>query len=181
MIRIPGYFITWITFPGVIVHEFAHALFCRLFGVKIYGIVYFRLTTSSKELAGYVAHERTDKAWKQVLISIGPLFVNTIIGAVIAAPAAIPVLRFQGGDALDYFLIWLGVSICMHSFPSILDAKAIWNRLRSGNCPILTRVIGTPIVGLMYVGALGSMMCLDLLYGAAVAGFLPNLLVQILA
>jgi len=32
---IPGFIITWLTFPGVIIHEFAHKFFCSLTGTKV--------------------------------------------------------------------------------------------------------------------------------------------------
>ena len=61
-----------------------------------------------------------------MLISVGPFLVNTVIGAIVSFPAAIPVIKFGAGDLLDYFLIWLGVSIAMHAIPSTGDAKSMW-------------------------------------------------------
>ena len=178
---IPGFIITWITFPGVIVHELAHALFCRLFGLKIYEVKYFIFSTGFGKPAGYVMHERSKKPWQDMVVGIGPFFVNTIMGAVIAAPAAIPVLQFHGGDALDYFLIWLGVSIAMHAFPSTGDAAGIWHAVKSPETPLWSKILGAPLVGLIYIGALGSMFWLDALYGIGVAGLLPRLIVKLFA
>ncbi|AIE84204.1 metalloprotease family protein [Fimbriimonas ginsengisoli] len=178
---IPGFIITWLTFPGVIVHELAHALFCRLFGLDIYAVQYFQFSTGFGQPAGYVIHRRAKHAWQDTLVGIGPFFVNTILGAVIAAPAAIPVLKFHGGDVLDWLLMWLGVSIAMHSFPSTGDAASIWSSVTDKETPIWTKALGIPIVGVIYLGALASIFWLDLLYGVAVAGFLPGLLVNLLA
>lgn len=177
---IPGFLITWVTFPGVIVHELAHAIFCRLFGLAIYEVSYFRFTTGFGQPAGYVVHQRAEKPWQDLMVSIGPFFVNTIVGAVIAMPAAIP-FRLGGADVLDLFLMWLGVSVAMHSFPSTGDAKSAWGSLSRKETPIFTKIIGYPVIGLIYVGALGSMFWLDALYGIAVAGFLPNIIVKLLA
>lgn len=178
---IPGFLITWLTFPGVIVHELAHAIFCRWFGMDVYEVKYFQFTTGFGRPAGYVMHARSKHPWQDLMVSIGPFFVNTILGAVIAAPAAIPVLKFQSGDLLDLFLMWLGVSIAMHAFPSTGDAKSAWGSLSSPETPGWTKVIGYPVVGLIYVGALASMFWLDLLYGIFVAGVIPNLIVKVLA
>jgi len=115
------------------------------------------------------------------VVAIGPLVVNTILGAIIAAPAAIPALHFESVDVVNGFLLWLGVSIAMHSFPSTGDAASIWRTISSKGTPLWTKVIGMPLIGLIYVGALGSMLWLDLLYGLAVAGLLPNLLIKWLA
>jgi hypothetical protein len=34
-----------------------------------------------------------------------------VIGAIVSFPAALPVIKFGAGDLLDFFLIWLGVSV----------------------------------------------------------------------
>ena len=177
---IPGFLITWVTFPGVIVHELAHAIFCRLFGLEVYEVVYFRFSTGFGQPAGYVVHQRATKPWQDLMVSIGPFFVNTLVGAVIALPAAIP-YKLGNADFLDLFLMWLGVSIAMHSFPSTGDASSAWGSLNRQTTPIFTKIVGFPIIGLIYLGALGSMFWLDLFYGIAVAGFLPNVIVKALA
>jgi hypothetical protein len=46
---------------------------------------------------------------------------------------------------------------------------------------LTTRLIATPIVGLIGLGALGSFFWLDLFYGVAVAMLLPRLLIALLA
>ena len=51
---IPGFLISLVTFPGVIVHELAHVVFCRLTKTPILSVCYFRLGNP----AGYVIHER---------------------------------------------------------------------------------------------------------------------------
>jgi hypothetical protein len=178
---IPGFLITLITFPGVIVHELAHAIFCRLFGLKIYEVCFFQVSFGRGQPAGYVVHEPAPHWWQNLLVSIGPFFVNTIIGSVIAAPAVIPVLQFHSGDLLDYALIWLGVSITMHSFPSTGDAASIYSMLKRPGVPTVAKIVGFPVIGFIYLGALGSFFWLDLLYGIAVAGFLPKLIIAILA
>ena len=178
---IPGFIITWITFPGVIVHELAHLLMCRLFGLDVYEVKYFQFTTGFGTPSGYVVHQRADRAWKDILVSVGPFLVNTILGAVISAPGALAVFRLRGGDVLDYFLLWLGVSIGMHAFPSTGDAKSIWSSITSPDTSIWTKLIGFPIVGLIYLGALGSMIWLDFFYGVAVANLIPLIVVTLLS
>jgi hypothetical protein len=173
---IPGQFISAITFPGVIVHELAHQLFCRLYKIPVFEVVYYRFGNP----AGYVMHERVNNKWQGMMISVGPFFINTIIGALIALPAALPVFRFQTAGLLDYFLIYLGVSIAMHAFPSTGDANSIWESLKEENTPVLAKIIGYPVVGLIYLGSLGSFFWLDLLYGVAIAIGLPNLIIRLL-
>ncbi|MBS1700752.1 MAG: DUF3267 domain-containing protein [Armatimonadetes bacterium] len=170
---IPGFLISWLTFPGVIVHELAHAIFCRLYGVAIYEVKFFRFAVGLRQPVGYVIHEGAKKASQNLMISIGPFFVNTIIGGIIGAPAAIPVFKLGSFDPLDLLLIWLGVSIAMHAFPSTGDAASIRRALKHPDTPTATKIWATPIMGLIYLGALGSMFWLDALYGVAVVGLIP--------
>lgn len=174
---IPGFIISILTFPGVIVHELAHQLFCRLSRVAVLDVCYFRFQNPN----GYVVHEIPKKASQNLLIGIGPFIFNSIVGALIAAPSAIPVIRFESADFLDFVLIWLGVSIAMHSFPSTGDAKSIWSSVKHEETPFWVKIIATPIVGIIYLCAFGSIIWLDLLYGVGVAMLIPNLIIWALA
>ena len=173
---IPGFVISLVTFPGVIVHELAHQLFCYYFNVPVLKVVYFQMGNP----AGYVMHEPVKNKAQGILISVGPFIVNTVIGALISLPAALPVFTYHTAGPLDYVLIYLGVSIAMHAFPSTGDARVIWHSIREENTPAWVRVIGYPVIGLIYLGSLGSFFWLDLLYGVGVALGLPNLLVYLL-
>lgn len=177
MFFIPGIAITMLTFPGVVVHELAHQLFCRLYKVPVFQVVYFQM----KNPAGFVLHETPLNKWHSVMISVGPFLVNTIIGALIALPAALPVFKFDNGSALDYLLIYLGVSIAMHAFPSTGDANAILETMKEEGTARWIKIAGYPIVGLIYLGSLASFFWLDLIYGMAVAVGLPNFIVWLLS
>ena len=172
---IPGFLITLITFPGVIVHELAHQLFCRWFKVPVFEVVYFRTGNP----AGYVLHEKPQNKWHSVMISIGPFFVNSIIGGLIALPAALPVYTFENANILHYVLIYLGVSIAMHAFPSTGDAKSILLTLKDPDTSLLTKIVAYPLIGLIYVGSIGSFIWLDLAYGIGIAVGLPKLIISL--
>jgi hypothetical protein len=173
MFFIPGQFIALVTFPGVIVHEAAHQLFCRFFRVAVYDVCYFRVGNP----AGYVVHEQSAVPSHQIWIALGPFLLNTLLGALIAAPAAIPVMRFDAGGSLDCLLIWLGVSIAMHAFPSTADGETIMDTLETRETSRLTKLIGVPAIAAICLATLGSYVWLDLLYGLAVAMLLPELAV----
>ncbi len=175
MYFIPGFLISIVTFPGVMVHEVAHQLFCRILRVAVLDVCYFRFGNP----AGYVIHEIPKKSFQHLLIGIGPFFINSILGAIIALPSAIPVVKLGTGSFIDYFLIWLGISIAMHSFPSTGDAKSIWTTVRSPKTPLLTRLIAVPVVGIIYLFAMGSFFWLDLIYGIAVVTLLPNIFIAL--
>lgn len=180
MFFIPGVIISVITFPGVMVHELAHQLFCRLFGLAVFEVKYFGVENP----AGYVIHEPPKSILQNVVISTGPFLVNTLIGSLIACPAAISLLKFKSSSQgpmilIEYVLLWLGVSVAMHAFPSTGDAKSIWEELKRKETPIFYKIIITPIVGIIYLGAAGSMFWLDIIYGIAVAALIPNILIRI--
>ena len=111
------------------------------------------------------------------MISIGPFIINTVLGFIIAFPAALQ-YKFNAATPLDYVLLYLGVSIAMHSFPSTGDAQSLWGQVSSDETPMLTKILVAPIVGIIYLGALGSFFWLDAIYGVAVAVGLPWLIVR---
>jgi len=175
MFLIPSPLIALATFPGVIVHELAHQLFCRWFRVPILEVCYFRVGNP----AGFVMHEPPRNSYHSLFISIGPFLINTMLGALIAFPAALPVIKFGEGDLLDYLLIWLGVSIAMHAIPSTGDAKSLWQSVKGPGVSSGVRFTVAPVVAIIYLAALGRFFWLDLIYGIAVAVGLPTLLVAI--
>lgn len=173
---IPGQLVALFTFPGVIVHEIAHQLFCRWFRVAIFDVCYFRFGNP----AGYVIHEHPRKPLQNVLIAVGPFLINTILGAVIAAPAVIPI-HFEGAGPIDWVLGWLGFSIAMHAFPSTGDANSMLQSVTGGGKRSPALILVAPLVALIYLGAIGSVFWLDAIYGLAVVAGIPRLIVSALA
>jgi hypothetical protein len=174
---IPGFVIALLTFPGVIVHELAHQFFCILLKVPVFKVCYIRVGNPS----GYVLHEHPHSPWKSLLISFGPLLVNTILGFIIALPAVIGTFTFDSGDALDALLIWLGFSIAMHSFPSTGDAATLWKSVLAPGVSPFAKVITVPLTGLIWIGAVGSVFWLDAIYGFLVIGLLPGWILSVFA
>ena len=177
MFFIPGIIISIVTFPGVIVHELAHQLFCRWFKVSVFEVCYFRFENP----VGYVIHEPAPKSYQTILISVGPFIINTIIAFLVAFPAA---MQYKFGDAngFDYILLYLGVSIGAHAFPSTGDAQSLWDStMKSEDTSLLVKIIVAPIVGFIYLGALGSFFWLDIAYGIAVSSGLPYLVIKMLS
>ena len=178
MFIIPGFLVSAVTFPGVIVHESAHQLFCRIFRVPVYDVVYFQM----KNPCGYVAHEPTERPLASFMISVGPFLVNTVLGMLIVFPAAIELFRFEVyHNVLSLLLGWLGISILMHAFPSTGDAKVmVQSILKNPDVNMLVKIVTAPVIGLVYLGAIGSMMWLDFIYAVAMAMVLPNLIVALI-
>ncbi|AYL95723.1 metalloprotease family protein [Mucilaginibacter celer] len=173
MFFIPGIVIAIATFPGVIVHEFAHLLFCRLRKVAVFEVCYFRFANP----LGYVIHENTTNFYTTFLISMGPFFVNTLLCLLICIPAYMPISFFEVEHPLSYFLMWLGISIGMHAIPSNQDANNLYEQAKteakSGN---VLAIISFPITGLIYLFNILRIVWADLFYGIAIGVGLPSLI-----
>jgi hypothetical protein len=167
---IPGFIIALLTFPGVIVHEVGHMLFCKLRGVAVLEVCFLQMGNP----VGYVIHEQPKDFTTTFLISVGPFIVNSIVCVLICLPALIPVQFFGVKDPVSYAVLWLGVSIGMHAFPSTVDAQSLWVHAKAaakeGN---LLAMVSFPLVGLIYVGNVASVFWADYLYGLAIGLWLP--------
>ncbi len=170
---IPGILISIATFPGVIVHEAAHLLFCKWRGVPVLDVCFFQVGDPS----GYVVHTETENFTTSFLISVGPFIINSLLCILICLPVYAPLRIFGLTHPLSYVVLWLGVSIGMHAFPSMQDASNLWQSAkvaaRQGN-PLA--IISFPLVIVIYLANLGSFFWLDYLYGLAIGLGLPSLL-----
>lgn len=172
---IPGWLISLITFPGIIVHEMGHLLFCRRYGLPVHRVCYFRLGNP----AGYVIHEPAQTYGQAFWVSVGPLVTGTLLTVGVGFPAGISFLEHHRMLAVHWALGWFALSIGMHSFPSTGDAKNLWSAsvssLMKGN---VTALIGFPVVVLLYVVNLLSFLWFDVIYAAAVILAVPWLLMH---
>lgn len=155
---IPGWLISLVTFPGIIIHEFAHKKFCNWNGVVVNKVVYFRLGNP----AGYVAHEEP-KTFKQTFyISIGPLIINSIFAVVISFVSTF----FLIGSSASYFFIWIALSIGMHSFPSDHDGGNILSSSKSSldNGGSFLHFLSYPFYWLLWIANKLRFIWFDLFY-----------------
>ncbi len=173
MFFIPGELISVLTFPGIIVHEFAHMLFCKLRKVAVFDACYFRVGNP----AGYVVHENTTNFTTTFLVSMGPFIINTSLCLLICLPAYMPISFFQLNHPLSFFLIWLGVSIGMHAIPSNQDADNVFEQakeqLKQKN---ILAILSFPLIGLIYVFNVLRFFWADLIYGVAIGIGIPSLI-----
>jgi hypothetical protein len=165
MFFIPGWLVSLFTFPGVIVHEAGHFLFCRIFKLAILDVCFFRVGNP----AGYVTHERTERFVPAFFVAMGPFVTNTVLCIVFCSAAFLPVWELEVVDPLAYFFYWLGLSIGMHAFPSTEDLTSLWHlapsAARRGN-PLA--LISFPLVAVLYVLNFLRIIWADLGYGIAV-------------
>jgi hypothetical protein len=176
MISTPGYLFTMFTFPGVIVHETAHRFFCDICGVPVYRICYFKKRGS---LAGYVLHAQVDSLYKAILISFGPLIINSILCMVLTFPFVIPVfvLHAAVSNPTLWILGWLGLSIGMHAFPSAEDIRQVHVYMKENSySKFSVTASGIVLKPLIVICQVASMYWFDLFFAIILSLVLPSLL-----
>jgi hypothetical protein len=174
---IPGEIISLLTFPGVIVHEAAHQLFCRVSKLAVFDVCYFRWGNP----AGYVVHESTPDFHKNFMVSMGPFFVNSLLCVVFCSAAFIPIWELDIFDPLAYFFYWLGLSIGMHAFPSTHDLQGMWKVMPAAAKRLnLLAIVSYPIVGILYVLNFARVIWADLAYGIAIGILAPLAIFRLL-
>ena len=144
--------------------------------MPVFEVCYFRFENP----VGYVIHEPATRHYQTVLICVGPFIINSLLAFLIGFPAALQ-FKFDDASFIDYVLVYLGVSIGAHAFPSIGDAESLWQSVMNKETPIWVKILVAPVVGFIYLGALGSFFWLDLAFGIGLALGLPYLVLKFFA
>jgi len=173
---IPGWFITIVTFPGVIVHEIAHRFFCDIARVPVYEAKYFRIGNP----AGYVVHKEISGLKENFLISIGPLIVNTLLCMVITFPAVFPLVILEAENISHIFFVmaWIGISIGMHAFPSNHDVNGFLQSLKGANVKGVLYFVSQLFAILIKISNLLRIIWFDAIYAFGIGILLPMWLVS---
>jgi hypothetical protein len=172
---LPGWLIALCTFPGVIVHEAAHRFFCDVTDTPVYDVAYFRPVANP---AGYVVHGPPKSLRAALLISAGPLLINTILCSILTLSVAYELVVFDAKlhDPVLLVLAWLGYSIGMHAFPSRQDAANFTAQVKAarGNGPTLALARG--FAGLIGLANALRVVWFDAIYAVGVSLVVPLLL-----
>jgi hypothetical protein len=176
MLFIPGPIMALLTFPGVICHEIAHRFFCDLCGVPVYKACYLQLGTP----AGYVVHGQPSNLRSAFLISIGPMVVNTLLCSLITFAAVVPIWILKTDTGFDAkLLMWIGVSIGMHAFPSNVDMKSYADFARQNGAGRAAIGLANLMHALFGIANLLSFFWFNLFYALLVAAIVPCLILGI--
>lgn len=183
MLFIPGFLISWATFPGVVVHEFAHKKACEWRGIRVHEVNYFSLSGG-----GHVKHRSPRRFSDMLAISAAPFVINTVLAFILYL---IAILVWRGADVVSgivpvgYTMVaalglgWLALSIGWHSIPSFVDANNIWSGVtknwRSSNLALFS----IPLVGLFYIGNLLAFFWFDAIYSLGIGALAYGLIVVI--
>ncbi len=116
---------------GVVVHEAAHYLFCKLFGVQVKEVKLFQmLKEDTKEsehadASGYVKTEPVKSMTAALFIGFAPLLVNGLLVALIIYYSPLLI------DTPYYWLmVYLGIALAMGANPSPQDLRAPLQAIR---------------------------------------------------
>ncbi len=181
MTIIPGFIISYATFPGVIAHEIGHQLACKITDVRVFDVKYFQFNL---EISGYVRHEQTDNPWKQLLITYGPLIFNFIIGIIFVFPLAVmwamSSMRYVypfWSKALVYVLAYIGISCLANAFPSSGDAISLFTSVvKNKNIPLLPRILVAPFVLIIIACSVAKFFWFDFIFAFGVPAVIKAIL-----
>ena len=171
-VALPSQIVALLTFPGVVMHEVMEQLFCRRLGVAVLDVCYFRFGNPP----GYVAHEPKLHLRKSLWIVLGPLLVNSLLGAAVAFPSVLTAWEFRVSSLPSYILAWLGISIAAHALPNSETAASLWRAIKRPEASTAIRLLAAPVVGLALILSKGRVIGLDLLYGVAIVAAPPAVL-----
>lgn len=167
--------LSYLTFPGVIVHEFGHAWACRRLGIHVEKVCYLRFGNPM----GYVRHERPSSTLLYIMAAIAPLFVSTLLAVLISFSACLLAscrLPPETRDTASLLAVWLSFSIALHAFPSSGDADALWQDVKDPEISLVPKALLVPVVGVIRLIQLGTCYLLDVLFALVIIALPPSLL-----
>lgn len=172
MIRI---LLSLLTFPGVIVHEFAHAWACRRLGITVERVCYLRIGNPM----GYVLHERPATAMQHLLVATAPFFVSSILALVMSLAACLfsrSQLPPETRDAMAILALWLSFSFALHAFPSHGDIEALGESSHDPAFGLFSRILLVPAVVFLRLVLQGTRCFADVLFALFIVALPPFLL-----
>lgn len=171
--------VSLLTFPGVVVHEYAHAWACRRLGIRVVKVCYLRLGNP----LGYVLHEQPRYAVQHIMVAVAPFFVSTLAALIVSLLAALFVTNPPSAECRDIVVLagaWLSFSMALHAFPSSGDGDALWQDVTSPDVNFFAKLLLAPVVGLIRLCQAGAAIWLHALFAMAVVAMPPVMLVAIM-
>lgn len=159
----------FLTAPGIICHELAHAVACAVFGLRIEEVELLQLSGP----AGYVSHERPHTWLQSLAISGAPALVNV---AVSLALFQFLIGIYQGSGVTAGLIViagvWVGLSAIIHAVPSLQDVQTVWDATTRRWYRLPTAIVVYPLLRIRgwvrRVGVYRFTMPLAVLVGAGV-------------
>jgi len=159
-----GKVISILTFPGVILHEYAHKLACEYYGVPVYDVRYFSFKLNRD---GWVVHAPPRDFNSAFFISLAPFVVNNLAAVFCLGGGALV------GTFIGAILIYIGFSSAMHSFPSFEDLNSTLKYKHE--LSLINKIFVYPILGLFYIAKALSYAWFDLFYAIGIMVIISHL------
>ena len=169
------FLLSYMTFPGIIAHEFAHAWACRRLGIRVEQVCYLRIGNP----LGYVRHERPTSPFQQAMVTVAPFFLSTLLAMTLSFCACLLAksrLPPETRDMATLLTAWCSFSIALHAFPSSGDADALRDEIGSPDVGFTARIMLIPLVAIIRLARLGTRLWLDILFALAIVALPPALL-----
>jgi hypothetical protein len=159
------------TFPGVVVRQAIVQLLCFYYQIPVFQVAYFRLWPPG----GAVVYEPPASVVTAMALMVGPFVVNSLLGTIMGFSAVFGLLEIDGEwtAPLDLFLIWLGVSIAVHAFPTLQEAQ-YFEKSRT-NKSASVQAAGGLVVAAAHMAALSRIVWVDVIYAVGMVVGLPVL------
>lgn len=167
--------LSYLTFPGIIAHEFAHAWACRRLGIRVEKVCYLRFGNP----LGYVLHERPPSALQHIMVAVAPFFLSTLLALIFSFSACLLIVSGAAPEIRDsgtLLAAWCSFSLALHAFPSSGDADALWADVKNPQIGILAKLLLLPVVGIIRLAQRGTRYWLDILFALTIVGLPPVLL-----
>ena len=172
--------LSYLTFPGIVTHEFAHAWACKRLGIKVHQVCYLRLGNPM----GYVLHEAPTYTFQHTMVAVAPFFVSSMIAMFFSLTGCLLAkssLFAETRDLLTMCALWLGFSCALHAFPSTGDGDSLWEDVRSPDVSLFAKLLLVPVVGAIRLGQMGKRLWLDTLFAMCIVAVPPALLLVMTA
>lgn len=144
-----------LTFPGAVVHEYAHVVAVRRRGLRVLDV---RLFKPFANPAGYVLHSPTRSRTDALVVGLAPFVVNTVFALAVGA-LALP--AFELGLWAFVAVAWLSWSLALHAPPSLEDVGDVGGLASVALAPLkllkLGEIVGTGYLFATIVTALGML------------------------
>ena len=167
--------LSYLTFPGIIVHEFAHAWACRRLGIRVAKVCYLRFGNPQ----GFVLHERPSSALQHIMVAVAPFFVSTLLALAISFATCLLVQSSAPSETCNTVMllaVWCSFSLALHALPSSGDADALWADVKSPEVGFFAKILLLPVVGVIRLAQQGSRFWLDILFALMIVALPPVVL-----
>jgi hypothetical protein len=165
--------VSLLTFPGVIVHQALRLFFCKRRRVAVTDMCFLRAGNPT----GYITHEEAAEFNPAFSVCMGPLLVGSLLCAVTCWPAYWPLRVCEVWHPFTFFLLWLGISIGTHVFPSKEEANDFSRHIGEELVGLNLRVVLTlPLLPLVKLATRTSPVFVGFIYALVLGWGLPELI-----